>query len=305
MSPYEMGRLAGFSENINALTSEVKAVDGNVPGIFYATAFQSGVEQFLVLPLDVSKARIPQFFHERLLMVDGKQFGRAFSVVNQVFSEQMPRDYDGDNSKYTAARQLNNFIPDVFVAMNSKSSLLNALGIPNINDLKTELPPSLYYPVHNLFSCIRRETVALPVSQLTITAENVKRYQDILAGGVFSDYSKAHEELENNPFSVKTLDNIVRKGRRVIANNQAFLTVRDISLGILSLTPKVIDTIFGKIPGMMSDALYTTFISRLTEKPNLLIYDFSQLFDELFKQNIKQYVAFRIAKGNFQKGPSN
>jgi len=52
------------------------------------------------------------------------------------------------------------------------------------------------------------------------------------------------------------------------------------------MTPKLIDAIFGKLPGALAEVATKLGISFLEARRRLVIYDFSELmYDEILRQN--------------------
>jgi hypothetical protein len=273
-SAYEMGGLAGISEVVAG------NVDTNIEGIFYATALQSGVEQFLMYPLDIDKLRVSDFVKKRMSFVSPTKYLKHIQLVQKAFNDYLPTDYRS-NKIYASTRRLEYFLEDILAAMDLKSSLLTVLELPNIVELQAIIPPSLFIPIRNLFNSVKYETVVVPIPRLSVSVDDIKRFQEILNSDLFSKYSHAQEELEHGrTVTAKAVSNVVRIGRQIFANNQTVLTLRSTVLGILETTPLLIETAFGKLPGALSEVACKTVLALMGEKRNLVIYTFNQLLKD-------------------------
>jgi hypothetical protein len=276
-SAYEMGGLAGISEVVAQAAAVTENVDTNLEGIFYATAFQSGVEQFLVYPLDIDKLRVSDFVKKRMSFVSPTKYLKHIQIVQKAFNDYLPTDYRS-NKIYAPTWRLEYFLQDILAAMDLKSSLLTVLQFPNIVESQAIIPPSLFIPIRNLFNSVKYETVVVPVPRLSVSVDDIKRFQEILNSDLFSKYSHAQEELEHSrTVTAKAVSNVARIGRQIFANNQTVLTLRSTVLGILQTTPLLIETAFGKLPGALSEVACKTVLALIGEKRNLVVYTFNQL----------------------------
>ena len=66
----------------------------------------------------------------------------------------------------------------------------------------------------------------------------------------------------------------------VFSQNRNLLALRNASVNILQMTPKLVDAVFGKLPGALAEVAAKLGISFLEERRRLVIYDFHELMYE-------------------------
>jgi hypothetical protein len=73
----------------------------------------------------------------------------------------------------------------------------------------------------------------------------------------------------------------------LFAQNRNLLALRNASANILQITPKIVDAVFGKLPGVLAEVAAKLGISFLEERRRLVIYDFHELmYQEVLMPNL-------------------
>lgn len=154
-------------------------------------------------------------------------------------------------------------------------------------EAEAQLPSELSVPLSNLLASINDVQASSPIPQKALPAEAMQRFNDIMAGDVFSKYVAAQFSLEDSEAPIATtLPAVVSSGRLVFSRNPQLLQLRKISLGILQLTPKVVDAIFGKLPGALADVAAKLGVSLLEARRRVIIYDFQPVVQDVVRSNI-------------------
>ena len=89
ISPTAIGGLGGVSESLQVVENITQQRGANVEGIFYGSAFQAGVDEFLVL--DASKTLRPQsqFLANRTTIISLDQYEASWKMVDAAFSAHL------------------------------------------------------------------------------------------------------------------------------------------------------------------------------------------------------------------------
>jgi hypothetical protein len=132
------------SEQVSIISGRATAKT-NLGDIFYATAFQTGVEQFLIWPLSKEHLPTSDFIKQRMFSISPKTIVEHMNVIHSAFASHLPEDYS-IRKEYSDVRMLGYLLQDILLAMHSRSSLLTVSGLPRITMRQlTCLSQSLFY----------------------------------------------------------------------------------------------------------------------------------------------------------------
>jgi len=296
LSPYEMGALTAFSDITNVVANTAankqQKPNKNIENIFYATAFQSGIENFVLIQTDKQYLSTSSFVLDHLSFLPQKKYFKSQDTIKNAFDNNLPTNWR-QNKNFADVVRLQYFLGDLLIAANSKSSLLLVLKMPNIEEMKKYLPSTIYFPTQNLLLSIQKETVMLPIPRLIIELDDIKRYQELLTSGLFVEYSKAQLELETNIDSSQALKNVAQSGKRLFSRYSSSLILRKTAIGTLSFTPQLIETAFGKLPGVLSDMACKVGLQLLVQKRKLIIYNYNQFMLNIIGDTIIKGIEIR------------
>lgn len=187
---------------------------------------------------------------------------------------------------------------DLLDSMAVGASLLLPLGIPDITKIEKQLPSELYIPLSNLLLSIEKLHTEGLVVQKTLNTDDIKRFNDIISGDLFISYSKAQSMLDDAGADIDTsVLNIESTGRKLFSRNRRRLSLRKSAVGILQVTPKLIDAGFGKLPGTLAEVAANLGLNFLESKRRLVIYDFEASFTTILISNLGRMIgAAEVAK---------
>lgn len=290
----KIGFIGSFGLGALSAVSEALKIAGNVTqkpcpdfeGIFYATAFQTGIDEFLLPTIEVELAKNSDFVEQRISYIEKGETDSKIKLVTAAFSTYLPEGWETDD-EYEDIRRLMFFLTDLLVAMSLRSSLLLPAGIPDFAEVESRLPSNLAQPISLLLSTVIDIQTPSPIPQKAIPVEDAKRFNDIMSSDLFSEYVHAQADLDSSDNSIdKTLPVIVEKGRELFAQNKHVLTLQKSSAGILQITPKIIDAAFGKLPGALADVAAKLGISLLESHQRVVMYDFWPTTQHILYSNL-------------------
>jgi len=262
----------------------------NSDAIFYAAAFQAGIDEFilsdtycdpqnlLTTPSTFIASRITRFSNNRSLS--------NINTIDNAFSIYLPDNWR-TSDKFDPVFRIVIFINDLMDAMSAGAAFLSIDGLPNPTEIKELIPDELFFPISHLFSTFTAVQTSSPIPQKVVSTDEVHRLNDILSGDLFSNYANSQPLLDASETPIeKTLQVIVSDARMLFLQNRKQLALRNATVNILQMTPKLIDAIFGKLPGALAEVATKLGISFLEARRRLVIYDFSELmYDEILRQN--------------------
>lgn len=293
---FQLGALSGASEALEIAEKVTKERGADLEGIFYATAFQAGVDEFLVPDLEDRPSPRSEFLAARTRYIPRENSEKHWKLVSDAFSAYLPDGWER-REDFSSVWELESFLVELLDAMSVGASVLSPWGIPDIAEAQVLLPSELSVPLSNLLDAVDDLRAPSPIPQKAIPTQDIQRLSDILAGDVFSKYVKAQSSLEDSSISIETsLPTVVSSARQIFLKNSQVLQLRKTSLGVLQVTPKLVDAVFGKLPGTLADLAAKLGTSLLEERRRVVIYDFRSSVQDVLLSNLTRMIRAAEAK---------
>lgn len=298
IGPYQIGILSGFSEALRIAEDITKQRGVDLEGIFYSTAFQAGIDEFLIPEYKDQMTPNSDFIKKRTTFIKSETSEEHYKLVGSAFSSYLPENWH-TNEEFISIWSLHSFLVELLEAMSLRSSLLLLTGIPDFSEAEALLPSELAEPISLLLSSIVDIQTPSPIPRKAIPAEDMQRFNEILSSDMFTHYVEAQAELDNSEASIeKTLPVIAERGRQLFTQNKHVLTLKKSSAGILKITPKIIDAAFGKLPGALSEVAAKLGIDLLESRQRVVIYDFRSATQNILLSNLSRMMKAAENKSN-------
>lgn len=275
----------------------------NIPDICYSTIIQSGIDMIEIpvfpdnaeieMPRNVTPTLQGVNKRTKIIPVDDLVF---FSfVVIKAFEDYFPSDsYEKGEGGAFARFQL--FLVELILAARRNRNIVSVQKIPDVKSLESALPADLYIIFSNLFATFQSHSLNVPASGIEINANNIDFVDDIIIGKAYDKYKKAHGALEVYAAQPERAISIIEKsGNILVERYPSFLTMKKSIIKILPITSKLIDTIFGKLPGTIAEISTKVLSQWMNDKRQLVIYEFPDLLDTILKKRLEDYTR---CKGN-------
>lgn len=279
LSPYNEGALS----ELRFLVEKVKSITGedgcDIDGIFYATAFQAGIDHFVLHPRPELEPQRPtsKFMQKRTSMESTDSWGKNWSEIRKAFSIYLPDNWWRDD-KYSEVWSWIAFISELLGAIQSRACVLSVAGVPDTTGLEDLAPPELLAPLKNLAAAFEPISVPSIVPIHAVSREHIDRYQQIIAGDLFANYVGSETRLDDNSSQVPAvLDDVLTRGRALVKENSRLLSLQSSIAGLLSITPKVVDALFGKLPGVIADIATKLGGQYIESRMRIVVYDFQDV----------------------------
>ncbi|PGY60316.1 hypothetical protein [Bacillus thuringiensis] len=272
ITPYQQGAFSAYDELFNKFNPSV-----NVQRIFYSTMIQGGMHEFLISEEDTQKILLPKTNYK---ILSSKDFNNVSEVINGLFDFFMPEGYKADK-QYSDVIKYQCFLVDIVLAMKMNKSIVWMSKSPDLNDIRDKIPPDLYFPLYNLISRLEQVSPELPLLSYSIPAKDVSIFYDLINTELFKNYAFSHSQLESNHGSV---NDVIEAGNNFYRKYIESLELKKLSISLLSLTPKLVDSFFGKIPGHIADFFARLFTEQLAKDKKVVIYDFTPTINYLLEQ---------------------
>ena len=234
--------------------------------MLYVSSFQAGIDRFITQsPLAERHADGLDFIRSRFY---------APKKSNAELRSKIESALDGlRTTKHSFAEA---FIADLICAMHSNAAMLSAIPIPDVREICSAFVPELAAPIIQLVANLRPHQELLPIPLTSIDRNSVTRFRAILDGLKFEQYSQSHAMLHDSDAGARSVLTRVRNsGAALLEESKGLLAVSPAVIRMLKLAPKIIDTIFGKLPGALGQIAGDLAQKRLEERTRIVIYPFA------------------------------
>jgi hypothetical protein len=296
IGPFGLGVLHGLSQALSIAGKTTQEHGPDLEAIFYATAFQAGIDEFMVPELEETLRPTSDFLVDRTSYVAAKRSDKHWRVVDAAFSAYLPDDWE-QNIEYSSVWRIQSLVVDLLDAMSAGASLLAPDGIPDMAEIEMQLPDELSIPVRSLLSAISELPTSGLVFQRTVASEDVERFNEIISSDLFSKYAAAHSLLDSlDAPAPQVLPMVVSSARSIFRRHKKLLKLRTSGIGILQLTPKFVDTVFGRLPGLLAEVAAKLGGSLLESRRRIVIYDFEATLKDVLISNLVRMISTAEAK---------
>ena len=287
---FQVGGLKGMCEALEVAQKVTGEPGVDLEAIFYSTAFQSGLEEFILPSHDDLPEPKTQFLKDRTTYLEKGKNEALWKNLRDEFSNYLPEDWYR-NDTYSSLWSLQAFLADLFSAMEMNSSLVTTLSHPELAEIKEFLPDELFIPIKNLFEFFEHDSAVLPAPKMIIHREHVERYQEVIIGDSYKNYTRAQKELDTSEIATGlAIEDILNTGSKLFRENKSLLTLKRNALSILDITPKIVDAAFGKLPGTLSEGFAKLGNKYLEERRRIVIYTFDQFLFGLMLKNLVRMI---------------
>jgi hypothetical protein len=262
----------------------------NISGLFYASAFQAGINEFLLYDFKSEKRlTLPPFAHSRATYFKGSEKSHARWVqVDEIFSSYLPDGWKEDKN-FKGVYETSHFLCEVLDAIDLKSSLLLTRSIPNLGEAQRHLPNELSVPLSTFLDSISKTHCAGLVPQSEISFDQIKRLQEILESTLFDRFSLAQQELDDSNIpSESALPAISKAADRILSKHRNILIRKEAAVGLLEITPRLVDAAFGRFPGALAELATRAAGNLLKSDRRLVIYDLGSIVRGAFSDDLKR-----------------
>jgi hypothetical protein len=275
MGPLDSARLHGFETAVSELMDRSFTLRRR--DLLYGSMIQAGVDQIKLVLADETTSPVSELLRARIKAPKkaDPMWGRCFILVHEAFEA---------NRKTSQAQAIPPeflFLVDLLYTMHRRQNMISFVGFPSPNAIRL-LPAELALPIASLLQEFQNLSPSLPNLRSAELAD-VARFESVLASTMFVDYERASLAIEDNNHSLtRTLEGIRPTVERLVSKNERLLRSKQVPLLLLSITAKLIDGVFGALPGKLAGVAADLAKPFLVDGRRLVIYDFSKTLRESY-----------------------
>ena len=287
VTPGNLGALDAYTDVIANL-SEI--VDGgevyDFRKLFYATMVQCGVQGFRMYGDPPKEVANSLFLSQRTVCVDTAEFTEQAKRIDDILRAYTIKE-GGDTHVKGRLSHMSYFLSDLLLTAKTGRAMVSTLRPPDAEELRGILRPEILHVLSNLLGAIDTVSVPSPVPRLEVPSGAVKRFEDVLLSDLFRDYSQRHAELEvANIAPAIAVANVREAGKRLVQRFGQTVSVKEAAVRIIPVTTALVDTIGGKVLGIVAKAFGESFARILQDDRRLVIYCFHEVFDQIWGQRL-------------------
>jgi hypothetical protein len=312
VGPFESLRLnvTDDSVNVEPFLKELPRLD--VPALWYSCVLQAGIERLDIASLDfpenVTPPKLTRFLKrndifpptlsKRVAQVDTPELESIFYRVQFCLGSNLELPAKTIRKK-APLLDLQAFLVELLLAAQRKQNLVCFGRLPQVSSLESILPVDFFLPFKNLLQTLERSVINLPAVKGSLSIQDINLFEQIIVGHAFRRYEQHHTILDENRRSIeRAVQAIEKETRHLVTQNPRLLRTKHAIISLLPISAKIIDTIFGKLPGDLAEFCTKWLTEWLKDNKRIVIYEFADLREMTLRSRLKELEAKKINHSN-------
>ena len=290
LGPYQQWVAVVYREilNIPEIFEDLPQMDAM--NAIYSCIIQAGVEGIELTTSGQDDDPFIPFNLDRTKLHHGPEFGKALGLVHDMFRPYVPANYR-ESPELSYISLLRVFMTEMIHAFMRGKNLIYLVEIPDPDEFGPGMPPEIIVPLRNLFSTMEPVYPEAVAPRVTISKENLSHFQEIMAGDLFRKYTASQGLLDNSAETIKRALSAVSETSRILRlNNKKLLKSKRIATSILPITSKLIDTVFGALPGKIAEASAKILTRWLSLDRRLVIYSMNKPLGYFMRKRFEEII---------------
>lgn len=275
-----------------------QASDSEVSLSIIGSLFQCGIDGLIVSELPEKLNFRSAYLLQRTEQIDVEVYKqRLFAAQDALRKVVKIENYLQHFGFYEASC----FLTDLGLACENKHCVISLMGPPDIGALSQVFEPSFVSIISAFYQSFDLKVGCLPIPTAEVLRSRVEDFHEMVTSDLFSAYQSSHAELKTDA-SEPSLGRVVSAANRIREKFDRQIDIKRLLLSLLPLGAKLVDTVFGRLPGTLAESLAKSVGN--DAGTNLVYYDCSSLWkDMLVKQFAAQHPSgkFMISLSSLEK----
>lgn len=257
--------------------------------VFYSSMLQAGIDKIELPFCEKEQDSVAPFIRKRLLVRSGAEWVQSFFTVHEFFADHIP-SFASEKNHDSDVLDLYTFLIDLLYALSSGRNLLNAKRFPDQSKLLGKLPPEVLIPIRNLLDTFERINPTSLYPRMTIDQDNVALFQEIIMSQRFNEYKSAHSSLEDPSLPTNVSSRHVSQATKSMSSKtKRWLKGRKALVSVLPFSARIVDMIFGALPGKLAEQFARMTQDWLTRNQRLVVYQMDDISRQLIKGRLGEF----------------
>jgi hypothetical protein len=272
---------------------------------------QCGVDTFATSSLEESdrfvstehEKRFHDFLKEKTVNISKTKVYNAYNSIENIFQYYLPDNYY-KVEKYHSIWGLKALLQDLMVASSTGTSLFRRIDTitQDLEKARDLIPLELFLPIKFLINSICQDTVDLPYVRHFLNKDDIKRFEKVFESKDFLEYKLAHSILDVESSKKKSaISKIQEKSINLYHKYSGLVNIKRGILTTLSVTPKLVDSTFGKLPGSIADSASKILTNIIATDRRIILYDYGPIYNEIYWERIILPLKEKIREEEEQK----
>lgn len=284
-------------DNVNISPVESQLARNNLFKVLATTLLQAGAEKFVIPSETPHAVTDSEYLRTRIVSKGDAESENSSDQLTELFWQCLV--HKSDSSEAQEARAVQNLIVDLVVALQRGTSLVRVSPMPDIELAAKVLPPEILIPARTLLNAISSVPTSVPVPTAEIKKKDVAILAEILQSDIYLSYCVAHDELRSNDVKPKSaLKNISVMALELCKSSGKYMKLDERLVSYLPPTEKLIEELFGKVPGILGSAVAKPLEAWLTSRSRLVIYQCAPVIMQFGKYSVNRSYLDAINKNS-------
>ena len=257
--------------------------------LIYGAMIQAGVQRLRIVGGLPSDIRDSNYLQGKCIEVP---FSEYYSLLKST-TDTLKNNTIGKVNKSIRSNQflLSWFLTELIYSLKTRSAMVLVLPMPDISGFRGALDPGLYRAINTLMGSMDTANLNLPVPRLEILQNDVKLFHELLDSDLFSTYANTHRGLEvTKEKKQPTVRRIISAAESLHSKFGRALNIKQLALSLIPVTASLIDTVCGKIPGTLADAIGNSLSDALKDGKRIIIYNYGQVHGDLLRDHYQAQI---------------
>lgn len=260
----------------------------SVGRILYATLLQSGATEFKISDgWEKSAIAPPDFIFKRSSSVSLQKLNRISGPIGDALisniKDEGEAQLDSDN-----VLRLIYLMETIGQAIHQDCNAVILFDPPDLENMKHYLSFELFIVLRNLFSSFEISKPGTPVAQAELFENDFRTFNDILNSEMFRHHGKISEAVEDAKLPIERGASIMTESSiKLVSAHPDLLRLKRKLITALPITAKIVDTVFGKMPGILAQALSDLAVPKLSANKRIVILNMGGVIDDVQKEMLR------------------
>jgi len=242
--------------------------------------FQSGVEGLLVSQTPESIGFRSQFLTSKCRTVDESAYMERFvrtmtSLCGVVIEEKF--------KKFPRLQTIGFFLTDLTLSCERRVAFVNTRGFPENSSIDQLFQPAFGDSLKRLIQAFKPLQDNLPIPKHDVLRSDIEAFGELFSSDLFASYCDSHQSFaHDNPETARSRTQ--RAGRSLAGKLGGAISLKTLSFSLLPFGAKIVDTVFGKLPGTIAEGLVKAVSGH--DAKRLVMYDSSRIIKEMLMKQI-------------------
>ena len=261
-----------------------QASDSEVSLSIIGSLFQCGIDGLVISEPPENLNFRSTYLLQRTELIEEKVYNKQFFATQDALRKVVKID---NYLQHIAFYEASCFLTDLSFACEKRHCVISLMGPPDLAVLGQVFEPSFVSTITAFYQSFELKAGHLPIPKAEILRSKVDDFHQMVTSDLFSAYQNSHAKLQTDS-SEPSLGRIVGTANRIKEKFGRQIDVKQLMLSLLPLGAKLVDTIFGRLPGTLAESLAKSVGT--DAGTNLVYYDCSSLWKNML---VRQFEAQR------------